>query len=213
MMSRPASLMPVAVAPVHLVVEHGPSSPGCRALRARSDSGTGSWTDLWQVESQTLDVDLFAVGDGSRPSEPDQRAGRRRGRHCWPPSAPTSPPRRSQAAPATGPLMPGARCETEVVAMMTEVGDRLGARTSHMFGHPALYVGRRLVVCAYGAGLGLKLPADRVNELINTGRAVHFQPNGKPPMREWAYGPAATSDDVTELADLIAEAIDFAHRA
>ncbi len=103
--------------------------------------------------------------------------------------------------------------EAEVAARMTEIGDRLGARTGHMFGHPALYAGRRLAVCAYGCGLGLKVPAERAGELIDSGRAMHFQPYGKSPMRNWVYVPTATSDDVDELAVLIAEAIAFPHGA
>lgn len=100
--------------------------------------------------------------------------------------------------------------EADVAARMTEIGQHLGARTGHMFGHPALYADRRLAVCSYGSGLGLKLPADRVGELIASGRAVPFQPYGKPPMREWVYWPVTTSDDVDELEDLIAEAMEFA---
>lgn len=106
--------------------------------------------------------------------------------------------------------MPADGCDPDIAAKLMEIGERLGARPGHMFGHPALYAGRRLAVCAYGAGLGLKLPAERVNELIDTGRAVHFQPYDKPPMREWAYRPVTSSDDVVELADLIAESIEFA---
>ncbi len=96
---------------------------------------------------------------------------------------------------------------------MTQIGAHLGARPGHMFGHPALYAGRRLAVCAYGSGLGLKLPAARVRELIDTDRAVHFEPYGKTRMHEWAHVPAATRDHVDELTNLITEAIEFAHAA
>jgi hypothetical protein len=106
--------------------------------------------------------------------------------------------------------MPAGRWEPEVAARMTTIGGRLGARPGHMFGHPALYVGRRLAVCAYGPGLGLKLPADRVQQLIDTGAAVHFQPYGKAPMREWVHLPAATSDDVDDLTDVVADALEYA---
>lgn len=106
--------------------------------------------------------------------------------------------------------MPADRCAPDVAATLMQIGERLGARPGHMFGHPALYAGRRLAVCAYGAGLGLKLSAERVSELIGTGHAVHFQPYDKPPMREWAYQPVTSSDDVVELAGLIEESITFA---
>lgn len=103
------------------------------------------------------------------------------------------------------------RWEPDVAARMTAIGERHGARAGHMFGHPALYAGRRLAVCAYGTGLGFKLPADRVQQLIDTGAAVHFQPYGKAPMREWVHLPAATSEDVDDLTDVIADALDYAH--
>lgn len=115
--------------------------------------------------------------------------------------------------PPTAPTTPADGWDTEVAARLTELGEHLGARPGHMFGHPALYVGRRLAVCAYGSGLGLKLPAERVGELIETGAAVPFRPYGKPPMREWAYWPVARGDDVDDLAELIAEALEFAQTA
>lgn len=101
--------------------------------------------------------------------------------------------------------------DVEVAARMTEIGEHLGARPGHMFGHPALYAGRRLAVCAYGSGLGLKLSAARVRGLIETGPGVPFQPNAKAPMREWIHAPATTRDDVDELTELIAEALEYAH--
>jgi hypothetical protein len=52
------------------------------------------------------------------------------------------------------------RWEPELAAAMTEIGERLGARPGHMFGHPALYADRRLVVCAYGSGLTATPSAD-----------------------------------------------------
>lgn len=93
---------------------------------------------------------------------------------------------------------------------MTEGGERLGARPGSMFGHPALYAGRRLAVCAFGAGLGLRLSAERVSELIATGRGTPFQPYGKSPMREWVHVSASASDDGNAMATLIAEALEFA---
>ena len=103
------------------------------------------------------------------------------------------------------------RRRAEIAAAMTEIGKRLGARTGHMFGFPALYAGRRLAVCTDGSGLGVKLPVQRVSELIDTGRATNFRPYNRPPMREWAHLPASTGHEVGELTHLIAEALEFAH--
>ncbi len=57
-----------------------------------------------------------------------------------------------------GRLKPG---WSEAVAdRLPEVGEAVGAEGGHMFGHPALYAGRKLAVCAYGDGIGVKLPRD-----------------------------------------------------
>lgn len=89
------------------------------------------------------------------------------------------------------------------------IGQSLGARPGHMFGHPALYTGRRLAACAYGTGFALKLPADRVQELLSSGRAATFEPYGKPPMAEWAHLPATNRQQVADHAELIGEALAF----
>lgn len=90
---------------------------------------------------------------------------------------------------------------------LLSVGEAMGARRGHMFGHPAIYVGRKLAACAYGHGIGIKLPAVKVDALIADGRATPFQPYGKAPMRRWAHLPASDRRDVTEHEDLIAQAI------
>jgi hypothetical protein len=102
------------------------------------------------------------------------------------------------------------RWDPEVAAAMSRIGEHLGARPGHMFGHPALYADRRLAACAYGTGIGLKLPAARVSEVLETGRGVPFQPYGKPPMREWVHLPASAGDDDESMTTLISEAVEFA---
>ena len=52
----------------------------------------------------------------------------------------------------------------------------------------------------------VKLPAHRVNELVATGQALPFAPNGRT-FREWAAAPGADPD---EWRALLAEARDFA---
>lgn len=95
----------------------------------------------------------------------------------------------------------------EVADALEDVGRTLGGRRGHMFGHPALYVGRHLVACAYGDGLGIKLPAHRVRALLDAGRATPFQPYGKAAMAQWAHVPARSGAEVNKLADLLAEAV------
>lgn len=97
----------------------------------------------------------------------------------------------------------------EVGDELIRVGKSMGANTGHMFGHPALYAGRRLAACAYEEGVGIKLPADRVRMLLAAGRATPFQPYGKAPMSQWVYLPARTGAEVDQLFDLLGESLAY----
>ncbi|CAN5785681.1 hypothetical protein BH24ACT14_BH24ACT14_15590 [soil metagenome] len=78
-----------------------------------------------------------------------------------------------------------------------------------MFGHSAVYAGRRLAACAYANGIALKLPAHLAEALIAQARAVPFQPYGKARMWEWGHFRAATCFDVAKHTNLIAQSIAF----
>jgi hypothetical protein len=54
-----------------------------------------------------------------------------------------------------------------------------------MFGYPAYYVNKKLLACIYENGVGVKVPANLANQLIGKKGIVHFQPLGKPRMKEW----------------------------
>ncbi len=54
-----------------------------------------------------------------------------------------------------------------------------------MYGYPAYYINKKLVACIYEEGVGIKVPAGVANELIGKKGIVHFQPLGRPKMREW----------------------------
>ena len=58
-------------------------------------------------------------------------------------------------------------------------------RRGSMFGSPAIYVGRRMAICVYGASIGLRVPDALARRSIEDGRATPFRPYGKAPMREW----------------------------
>jgi hypothetical protein len=59
-------------------------------------------------------------------------------------------------------------------------------RAGKMFGFPAYYAGKKLCICLYEHGVGLKLPAQSVARLLESDpNAIPFQPLGKPKMREW----------------------------
>jgi hypothetical protein len=96
----------------------------------------------------------------------------------------------------------------QVAEQLLDIGQPLGARTGHMFGHPALYARRRLAACAYGRGIALKLPADRVAALLADGGATS-KPYGEPAMAGWVHLEANTRQHVIDHADLIAESLAF----
>jgi hypothetical protein len=58
-------------------------------------------------------------------------------------------------------------------------------RAGKMFGYSAYYVGKKLCICLYEQGVGVKLPVQPVARLLETDRnVVPFQPMGRPKMRE-----------------------------
>lgn len=102
---------------------------------------------------------------------------------------------------------PGHRPDVEhVVADL--VAGLPGVRPGKMFGFPAFYAGRKLFVCIYGEGVGLKLPEDAVRKLRGP-HIVPFQPYGKPPMREWIEIRRPRAADYRRDADLFRRSAAF----
>jgi hypothetical protein len=82
-----------------------------------------------------------------------------------------------------------------------------GITQSTMMRYPCLRANGAFFACAEPATghLIVKLPALRVNELVATGQALPFAPNGRT-FREWAAFPVA---DPREWSALLAEARSF----
>jgi TfoX/Sxy family transcriptional regulator of competence genes len=97
------------------------------------------------------------------------------------------------------------------LALMAE-SLRPGLRRGAMFGCPALYVGRKMAACVYGARIGLKVPEPLAVTARQAGRARPFQPYGKAAMREWIEIDPE-SHDLAGLSDLLSAALDFAGQA
>jgi hypothetical protein len=85
-----------------------------------------------------------------------------------------------------------------------------GVTRSTMMGYPCLRANGAFFACVEPATghLVVKLPALRVNELVATGQALPFAPNGRT-FREWAAFPLA---DPGEWNALLAEARSFVVR-
>lgn len=82
------------------------------------------------------------------------------------------------------------------------------AREGNLFGYPAVFLGRRIVLCVYGDGIGIRLPARYAGDLIQSGRAVPFQPYGRSTMREWVEMHVSV-DRLDEMVPVFIEAARF----
>ncbi len=108
---------------------------------------------------------------------------------------------------------PGFRQEiADVVAgLLTDVD---GVSSGKMFGHPAFYIAGRMFACAYGDGLGVKVPGDVLAELGEDPSVEPFSPYGRR-MREWIFIRHADPDDYRRHESLILESAAYvkAHEA
>ena len=79
-----------------------------------------------------------------------------------------------------------------------------------MFGFPAYYAGRKLCICLYDQGVGVKLPqASAANLLQTDSNVTPFQPMGRPKMREWIQINVARSEDLSKYKSVFEESIEY----
>lgn len=77
-----------------------------------------------------------------------------------------------------------------------------------MFACPAFFTGRRMFACVYGRTVGLKLPTERVQQLLRMPGFEPFTPYGKRTMREW-IAIVRPEDPMVPTAALLNEAQQF----
>jgi hypothetical protein len=83
-------------------------------------------------------------------------------------------------------------------------------RPGKMFGFPAYYAGKKLCICLYEGGVGIKLPeASAVKLLDSDQNARPFQPMGKAPMREWIQIDLDDSDEYRKYVPVFMESIHY----
>ncbi|WP_299428071.1 hypothetical protein [uncultured Meiothermus sp.] len=81
-------------------------------------------------------------------------------------------------------------------------------RPGKMFGYPAYYVGRKLCICLYEQGVGVKLPEQEAAKLLEKdGNTVPFRPRGKPKMREWVQINLGRSEDYRQYESVFDKSI------
>ena len=78
-----------------------------------------------------------------------------------------------------------------------------------MFGYPAYYINKKLFACLYENGVGIKVPEDKANELIDGEEIIHFQPLGRRKMREWIQINRENSNDYLKDKEIFDISIKF----
>ena len=82
-----------------------------------------------------------------------------------------------------------------------------------MFGYPAYYVGKKLCICLYEQGVGVKLPEQSAAKLLEVDpNVIPFQPLGKPKMREWIQINLSRSEDYLKYMPVFDESIQHVMR-
>ena len=87
-----------------------------------------------------------------------------------------------------------------IVAEQTELPD---VTTGRMLQSDGLMINGKVFAMLVRGGLGVKLPAERVNEEVEAGRGERLATRPDRPMREWLAAPfqAGAEDAWRELAD------------
>ena len=79
-----------------------------------------------------------------------------------------------------------------------------------MCGYPAYYVGKKLAICLFEQGVGVKLPEQSVTKLLETDiNTMPFQPMGNPKMREWVQINLNTSENYIQYKAVFEESIRY----
>jgi len=90
------------------------------------------------------------------------------------------------------------------------VSDIPGVKVGKAFGYPAFKVNGKMFAFVGGDGIGIKLPAERVQALIDSNAAfTPFEPVEGTIWREWVSITRNISEDYRQDADLLEEALLF----
>lgn len=81
-------------------------------------------------------------------------------------------------------------------------------RPGKMFGFPAYYAGRKLCICLYEEGVGVKVPEQTAARLLKEDpNIIPFQPYGKRKMREWIQINLERSEEYRDYRSVFDESI------
>jgi hypothetical protein len=83
-------------------------------------------------------------------------------------------------------------------------------RPGNMFGFPAYYAGKKLCICLYELGVGVKVPEQTAAGLLETDpNTIPFQPMGKHKMRQWVQINLSRSEDYRQYTSVFDESIGY----
>lgn len=84
-----------------------------------------------------------------------------------------------------------------------------GVKRGQMFGHPAYYVGTKVFVSVMEDGIVVKLPAERIQPLLDGSTYRLFEPGGGPAMKQWLHIRRAAPRDHQQDEQLVHEALEY----
>ena len=84
-----------------------------------------------------------------------------------------------------------------------------GAKAGKMFGYEAYYVFGKMFACIYGDGVGIKVPEEEANRLLEESFVIPFQPLGRKRMREWVQINHTTASDFRGDVAVLEKSIEF----
>lgn len=88
--------------------------------------------------------------------------------------------------------------------------DLPGVRPGKMFGYPAYFAGKKLSICLVDDGVGVKLPANRVEAILSSDPATTaFQPLGRPKMHEWVQINCTQPENLRDYQPIFEESIRY----
>ena len=83
-------------------------------------------------------------------------------------------------------------------------------KSGKMFGYPAYYAGKKLCICLYGKGVGVKVPINIASAFLKQDKhIVPFQPMGNTNMREWIQINLNNSEDYKDYEDIFQQSINY----
>ena len=84
-----------------------------------------------------------------------------------------------------------------------------GVVAGTMFGYPAYYINKKLFVCLYEEGIGIKVPEQVADSLVGKKGIIRFQPKGRRPMKEWIQINHERSEDYRKDEEILKISLEY----